>query len=384
MFIIFLYRILFGSIKVNISGNYCERILNLCLVNKITIWGISNTDDGISLYMYPKDIYNLRRIRNHCQIKIVKKRGLVFYLKKHKFRPSLPVGVAVFLLTVYILTFFVWNITIVGVKNTDIEKIEKFCSDNGIRYGVPTKSINKDYIRDKLPLEVEGIAWSSVNIEGSRVSVNVTEIKNDFAEKNPCNLVASNDGVIKSITVTTGEKVAEVGQAVQKGDILVSGIIENGNVIAYKRADATVIADVFEDVSFRKPILSDERIYTGEERKDVLEFFALKVPLFIGDTVGRYDEYFEKRQMKLFGQNLPIILYTKKYDTYSVQTMEISKADIIDRIENELKEKYEKYDGFQIISREISQDNNEISANYRLKYEKNIVSEENLQFYTLK
>ena len=79
-----IYRYILGRIRVRFYGEFPERILNLCAVNGITLWGAKSVKDGIRAYITVRDFLNIRNIRKGTGIRvhIEEKSGLPFVISR--------------------------------------------------------------------------------------------------------------------------------------------------------------------------------------------------------------------------------------------------------------------------------------------------------------
>ena len=299
-------------------GEFPEKILNLCAQSGITLWNSKAVDGGIEANICLRDFYYLRDILKGKGIRlhILEKKGLPFVVFKYRKRPGIIVGLALFLALLKILSGFIWIIDIDGNIITKEEEIIMACENIGIKSGMRASNINTKSQREKLLLRLDTLSWAALNIEGSRLTVNVSEAdKTKVDEKKPCNLKAEFDGVIKKIDVTSGNCVVKVGDAVRKGDVLVSGIIENAGSTRFVASKGEILAEVEKNHKLTEPF--DKRIIipTGKTKnKYVLEMFNIKLPLYLGREQESFEENLKISQLKLFGRKLPIKLYRKKFD----------------------------------------------------------------------
>lgn len=387
MFIINLYRFILGYVDLSIEGDFAERILNLSSANGVKVWNIEHQNGKIKLSMFVKDFFNIRKIRGETRlkVKIIKKTGLPFLLNKYKFRFGFLIGVFVFLITLEILSSFIWSVEVVGNQTISSTQILSICDNLGIKSGANIKKIDTAKQKQRLLLEAKNLSWASINIEGCIATVNVSEIKNPATNNEPSNIVADCDGVIQEITVLNGEPLLVVGEAFQKGDILVSGTINIGEISAFVDSKAKITAKVEENLVFRKPLVITEKISTGREKtKSVLEVFWLKVPLYLGKTNGEYTYAKNSWQLSLFSQKMPIKIHSKEMEFLEEISVKYSREEIIKLLdkdfENYLTEK--GISDFAVSSKEISQVDNEIVLKCVINYVKNVGIKEKILFDT--
>lgn len=354
---LFLYRFFCGILEVVFSGVYPEKVLNLCAQNKIAVWNTQFSGGKIRLYITVKDFKRLPKILKKSGIKthILEKKGFPFFIEKYKKRFGIFAGIALFFAVLQFMSGFIWMIEVEGNKTVKTKEILSVCSELGIKTGVKSDSIDTKNLPQNLLLRMDELAWASFNIEGCKLTVNVSEITSKKEDNSVAtNLKASADGVIKKIDVTSGNCVVKVGDTVKKGDVLVSGIIENANETKFVHSIGCVIAETQETVSFSEPFLKKLEYPFGKSKeKSVLEIFTLKIPLYIGKEKGNYETKTKNKTLELFSQKLPIVLHTKKFQLVKTQTKKQSYSEVCDILENRLTDDSQK-NNYIIKSKEFS------------------------------
>lgn len=373
-----IYRYILGRIRVRFYGEFPERILNLCAVNGITLWGAKSVKDGIRAYITVRDFLNIRNIRKGTGIRvhIEEKSGLPFLISRYRKRVGLTAGTAMLLLFLQLMSGFIWNIEIVGNSRVTDSEIMSALNKIGIYEGIPSGKIESKSQREKLLLEIDSLAWCSLNVEGCRLTVNVSEAKEKAEnESQPCNLKSEFDGIVKKIDITAGNCVVKVGDTVKKGDVLVSGIIENAGGTRFVSSSGTVTAEVKHTFTLSDKYKKTEIKETGTVKKRcVLEFFTLKIPLFLGSQTGTYNEELETKSLSLLGEKLPIRLYKKKFRITKEVTVIKNKEQLISGLEAEMEKllKKEKITDYSIISKEFTETDDGVTLNLTVSTEQNI------------
>ena len=376
--VVWLYRFIFGRLSIKFYGDFPEKALNLCAENGITLWNSKFKEGSIIANITVKDFYILRYILKGkgVRIHILHKSGLPFIINRYKRRPGLIIGAIVFIVILQILSGFVWVIDVEGNSSTKTEEILNTCEKVGIKTGMRVSDVHSKIQREKLLLELDSLSWAALNVEGSRLTINVTETKKEKnEEKKPCNLKAKSDGIIKKIDVTSGNSVVSVGDAVKKGDVLVSGIIENVGGTRFVYSKGTVMAEVEKtfilEEKYKKTVYSEN----GKNKtKEVLEVFGLKIPFFLGSETGTYKEIADTKNYKFFGKSLPIKLYKKQF-IYTEKT-EITRdkerlAEILTEEMNKVIKK-EKGENLKIVDKKFTYQPDGVSLEFKLKSYENI------------
>lgn len=83
-----------GCLRVRITGDSCERFLNLCVNHEISFCRICRDQDGYTAIMMAGDFLKIKRLvkKSGVHIRIVQKSGMPFFLKQHRKRKLLLLG----------------------------------------------------------------------------------------------------------------------------------------------------------------------------------------------------------------------------------------------------------------------------------------------------
>lgn len=387
-----LFRWLRGSVKISVASPYGERALSWFGRNRIPFWDTLCADNVLQMSVslkYWKRIRHLPEIRTF-QVCETERTGLPQLIQRYRQRSGLLIGFLLFLIGLYGIGRFVWNIRIVGNNTIKEPLLLSALSDLGVKEGVPIADLDVKRIRAQLALKVPGIAWCAVNIEGSTVSVELTEsTPSEIEPTAPSNLIAAFDGTVVAVRVIGGKRMVKPGDTVRKGDLLASGVItyKYGN-IGLVRAHGEVIARTAEQLSFEVPY--QQKIMVSTDRKDtrrVLELPHLKIPLFLGNvTYTNYHTESDIAKIRNGDSYLPFGIRTVRFfetmPTTIALTKEAAEQEAYDRLI--LREKCFD-DTTEIINRKITykhtEDGVKLTAEYIL--EKNIAAEEKILISTV-
>ena len=145
------------------------------------------------------------------------------------------VGIVIFIVGLNLFSSFIWNIKVVGNKSVETTEILKAAKEIGIYEGAFKSKINSPQMRNDMLYKFDKLSWVSFNLEGSLLTINVSETKQIEQNKTkaPTNLIATKDGVIKYLEIKSGYANVVVGQAVKKGDFapFMTLTIQNGYTI---------------------------------------------------------------------------------------------------------------------------------------------------------
>lgn len=377
---LFLYRFFCGVLTVEFFGIYPEKLLNLCAKNGISIWSARYIKQRIRCNITVKDFLKLPKIlrKSGIRVHITEKKGFPFFIKKYHKRLGLFIGLALFLGFLQIMSGFVWVVDIVGNERVSNSEIISACEELGVKAGVRKSKINAKADAQELLLKIDKLAWGSLNIEGCKLTVNVTEVIEKKEDNSVAsNLKASEDGVIKHIDVTSGNCLVKVGDIVSKGDILVSGIIENESGTRFVHSIGTIIAETETAVSLKEKYLKQVKIPTGKVKtKYAVDFFTLKIPLYVGSEKGEYSTQSKVKVLELFSQKLPIKIYSKKFIFSRNESIETDYNKAVEVLEKRLAEEYKG----KVKTKDFTDSGEGVVLNAVLVDQKNIAVSENLIF----
>ena len=110
----------------------------------------------------------------------------------------------------------------------------------------------------------------------------------------PCNLIATKAGVIVRTEITQGFGLVRAGDAVEAGDMLVSGMVFSDKV-GYRlvHSSGRIYARTAYQLEYEVPYVQTERVRTGEEythRKLRLFNFHINLYLGAGERYTTYDK----------------------------------------------------------------------------------------------
>ncbi len=254
-----LLRFFKGYVRFRVKGRSPERFINLTAQNGIGLWDAHPVAGGFEACMTVRDYRNVRKTarKASASTRIIKKRGFPFLAAKYRGRIGIPVGAALGIILLIVLSRFIWTIDINGTEYLSEARLRTLLVESGVRVGADKYSIDTDKVKRDLLLEVEELSWLSVNIYGCHADVEFKEKtkKPEVDETDsPCNLKATQSGVITGITAGEGKPQVKVGSGVAKGDLLVSGVtLINDNKVRCVRARGEVYADVISEKEIKLP-----------------------------------------------------------------------------------------------------------------------------------
>jgi len=329
-----------GYIIIEVTGFSVERFINLLMHKGIFIWDLKRSQKGVTMKVSVKGFKLLRpcQRKTRCKIKIIKKCGLPFTLHKYRKRKFLFGGIFFLIAALYILSSFVWLIDVEGNDRVSQFEIIEASRKHGLDIGNVKFFIDRKEIEKRLMDTFSDLSWVNIEIRGTKALISVAEAldSKDIVDKSvPCNVVATNDGIITNIVTISGTPIVRQGNVVREGDILVKSEVvvlegEMGLLTEHVHADAEVRARVYYEVNFFVPYNYEEKVYTGREKKNYgIKIFNSRVDSPIRIEFENFDISISRRQLN-FTENypLPIIIFTSYYREfdYITRTRNIEQA----------------------------------------------------------
>ena len=279
-------RALRGYVVFGVSGRFPERFINITVRNGIPIWDVNRSGACITAAMYRADYRRVRSLAraSGVRLSVRKKCGMPVYAYRWRDRMGVVIGAFVFLLTIFVMSQFIWSIEITGLDTISESEMRSLLSDHGLYIGAFKPGLDYQGVSRAVMLDNGKVGWMAVNVAGSYASV---EIKEEASAPeipdyhSPANVKARRDGTILRIDARQGEKVLQEGSGVVKGQLVVSGVMENKNGGArLVRADAAVLASTAYSVDFSVPDCVRVTLPDGAAgERYTLSFFGLRIPL---------------------------------------------------------------------------------------------------------
>ncbi|MBQ2604638.1 MAG: sporulation protein YqfD [Clostridia bacterium] len=290
-----IFRFFKGYVTLKISGSMPERFVNVLTQNGVSVWGVKSIGGNVFCRTSAGNFKYIKKLVKHKSVRvhICEKYGLPFIVNRHKNRKGLLVGGVLFLAVFNVLSLFVWNIDVYGFENMSVWRAKNVMESVGVYEGVYNKFSSLRDVQNKALIAFGDVSWITVNIDGSSGEVNISEtIKQGDVQALPCNIVADCEAQIIRVDAQKGMAVVKSGDAVAKGNLLISGFVKTplGSTVL-DTAQGAVIA---KTVRTQKIIIPKEYTYKsiysdGIHRRNV-RVYGLLIPLSF-QSVGVNSDY---------------------------------------------------------------------------------------------
>ena len=269
-----------GYLKVRMTGLTSERFLNLCMAREITLWELSRSDrEALCFFISIKDFRRIGPLvkKAGVHVKITGRFGLPFFLYRNRRRKLYGAGVAAFFLVLFIMSRFIWNISLEGNRRFTDDMLLHYLDSQKIHYGMAKSAIDCDILEESIRSAYPEIIWVSARVSGTRLLIRMKE--NDVVgtipkkDETPRNLVADKAGTVVKMVVRKGKAQVLPGEEVEPGQVLISGEIpilgDGGELLNthFVRADGDIFVRTRESYTESISKQITERVRTGEVRK---------------------------------------------------------------------------------------------------------------------
>ncbi|MFL6557830.1 MAG: sporulation protein YqfD, partial [Bacillus sp. (in: firmicutes)] len=218
----------------------------------------------------------------------------------------------IFLLILMFLSNVIWGIEIKGAKPATEYQIRKELDKMGVKIGKLQFFVeNVEGIQRKLTNNVGDLTWVGVELKGTTFHLQVVE-KNEPEKPeqlSPRNLIAKKKAIIVKMYIENGQKVVDINDHVEPGQLLVSGQFgqeENPELVAAK---GEVWGETWYKSHVELPLVSNFKVYNGKEKeKHFIQFGNFELPIWgFGKTeFTKYETETNVHKIHLLKWKLPI------------------------------------------------------------------------------
>ena len=353
-----------GYIFFNAAGADIEGFLTYCAKNGTEIIKPVKKSLELKGKIAIKDYKKLRKPARKFGIKIRIKRkyGLIFFGRKNRNKVGFAFGIVFMVLICSIMNNFIWEINVSGNGKTSSEDIIKSAEEMGLFCGTRSKKHFVQNMEWYILKENENLSSVEINIQGSVANILVNERKETDPmvpdDDIPVNIVASRYGVIRKINVFDGQENVKPGDAVMKGDLLVSAVYEDSHKkLTLKHARANVIAETDYTIEIELPLKKEIETVSGKKKKTI-DINVLGISFTIGNNKGceNLPSIKNEKTLEFFGTKLPIKLIITQYFDVKANSITLDSSEAKDEAFKMLaqKEKEELGDS-EIISRKTEE-----------------------------
>lgn len=307
-----------------LNGLNLERFMNLMHQQEIPLLGVRR-QDGRTLVCecYSADLPAISALADEkgWRMEVLRPLGLSAFVLRLKKRPSIPVGIALMLICMLVLSQFVWRIDIQQAGAYHAE-IVSFLQESGYHAGIPRRRVDAKALESALIYRYPQIAWFHVYVTNVTLVVEVSSgvaMPNTISDE-PGDVIARQDGIIQSIRVFAGTPAVKAGDVVRKGDVLIRGTERSSDEqLVSVRAEGVVMARCWQSYTAGIPLYDIRSTETGRETHST----RIHTPWFDWPTAIDQPEYLASNtyltKMPVVGAFFPVMLQSLTYREVSME-----------------------------------------------------------------
>lgn len=229
------------QVEIRIEGFRTERLINKAMKEGLDIRDIRMTSPTEAQCRIPS--YQLASLKKQAKamyrITVKSRSGFFFKAAKLIRSPMRIIGAALIIVLVISQSFFVKTIEVSGYRGIPESELRKCLEEAGISKGTYIPGINWNEAEEKIYHDFPQVTWVRLVYDGRKIFLDISEgrmnseeeeaslMKKDSREEREyyCNIVADYSGYIEKIGSYRGLALAEEGDYVRKGQVLISGYV---------------------------------------------------------------------------------------------------------------------------------------------------------------
>ncbi len=260
------WKSLAGTVRVEITSADPARLLTYINQNDIQINHITYVSDlTLSCVVARGDTKRLIALAHRwgAEVKIKDTQGVFWTLVQLRNRPVLVIGFLAILVSALFLPTRVFFVRVEGNQTVSDFQIAEEAERCGIKFGASRRAVRSEKVKNALLGAIPQLQWAGVNTYGCVAVISVKERTQPQVQTEKTgisSIVADRDGVVTECTVISGNPLCKVGQAVKKGQVLVSGYTDCGLSIRAQRAQAEIYGQTIREMEI---VLPKETVQKG-------------------------------------------------------------------------------------------------------------------------
>ena len=309
MFLERTYHYIKGYQVIEVEGYFLERFVNMCTIRQIELRDINRISEiELMASIDSCDCSTAKEIASitKCKEKIVCEKGLPALWKRYQNRKLFLILILACVVLLYCYSIRIWHIEIVGDFSIPIEELYDEISRENVKIGMRKSDLDFDEVKNHIYMRRDDVAWLGFDLKGTKAIVEFVERKNKEEmenRENICHVVADRDGIIYKMIVKNGTKMANVGDFVQSGDVLISGIVSSKDMSTrYVHAEGDIMMKTWYIGKANIPYEKEIMVPTGKEK----HLYQMKIGKYTinfsnnGTNFEKYDTITMEKTLKLF------------------------------------------------------------------------------------
>ncbi len=268
------------------------------------------------------------------RIVLVQKSLLHFLQQSILRRPVLYTGLLIFCGISFVIPTRILVVEVEGNQRIPARKILEAAENTGIKLFASCAQVRSEKMKNALLSAIPELQWAGINTYGCKAVISVQEraasepLQPDA--KIVSSIVAGQDGIIQSFTALRGSVQCREGQAVKKGQVLISGYTDCGICIRGERARGEAYAQTLRTLRTVTPSVYQTRQLQHRQQRYSIILGKKRINLWkdsgIWDsTCGRISR--EYRLTLPGGISLPVSLVCETLSWYTQAEQPLDAED---------------------------------------------------------
>ncbi|MDQ0190476.1 sporulation protein YqfD [Alicyclobacillus cycloheptanicus] len=290
----------FGSLHVELRGPGASAVIRELQRAGVALYEVRVGSRTCNLVISLQDFPALYRVcrQNGVKLRFLEKSGAPFFARALLRRKFLLLGLGLFVALVFLWSSMIWQVTVSGVEGEDVQAVVQAARDSGLYVGAWKRNIpDVNAVQQEMLAKLPDAIWVGVQIEGTKAQVKVVEKIPGVTERSeqPHSILVAKPGVIRRVIATRGQVLVHPGQAVQPGQVAISGSLGQGT--HQVAASGKVLAEVWYQSKVQIPLQIQQNELTGESvTRTYLDIFGLSVRIW-GWAEPRYPSAVERDEV---------------------------------------------------------------------------------------
>ena len=234
-------------------------------------------------------------------LEVTGKEGLYWMIRRLFFRPVVILGMLFLLLVGIYLPGRVLFVSVEGNQSVPEHRILEAAQMCGVCFGASRREVRSEHVKNEILSKLPELQWAGVNTYGCRAVITVRERPAAEGERGALpvsSIVAVRDCVVSSVTVTRGNSLCRPGQAVKKGQVLISCYMDCGRFVTAAPAEGEVMGITTRELDVVTPssCRTRDKVHTVS-RKYSLRYGKKRINFYKGSGISgagcvkMYSEY---------------------------------------------------------------------------------------------
>lgn len=323
-----------GYVRIRIKGACVEKFLNVLSKDRVPFWDPEWVDAfTVQVCVFDADRTRVVALANktQCDISIIQAEGLGKILQKLRGRIILLLSVAFCILLIVVSQNYLMFFDVTGNEKVPEEEILRALDELDIHFGTLAANLDPKWIKDHMLNMLPQLQWVTVTQNGCFAHVVVRErsqVPEAVQRRGYANIIASRSGLITDQSISRGQALKQLGDIVEEGELLVSGIVDLERIYSVVYAQAEIFARTWHNKTVIIPQNYQEKIYSDRAHTSVwLEFGKSKIKIFGNSRIStpNCDKIIDKVKLTLpGGYTLPLSLSIESFLPYEAKDVKLS------------------------------------------------------------